>query len=203
MESDYHWLITIGLVTSSVIAVTANIFLLVIFCRRRSLRTVPNRFVINLLITNLLSSVLLIPLLLVDQEASSIASDLSRVNSTVDAVDSLIIREDVRTSSNTTSESIEIIETEFQGDPTRKTIEIIETSDVMTTRLSAELTTTDLLCVFAHGTTSFVCTASIFSILLIGINQYFGVIHSLRYHFYINRCRSSILIGESSRTLLP
>nr|CAI5824276.1 unnamed protein product [Callosobruchus analis] len=102
MESDYHWLITIGLVTSSVIAVTANIF-----CW-------SYLFVINLLITNLLSSVLLIPLLLVDQEASSIASDLSRVNSTVDAVDSLIIREDVRTSSNTTSESIEIIETEFQ-----------------------------------------------------------------------------------------
>ncbi|VEN40983.1 unnamed protein product [Callosobruchus maculatus] len=197
MESDYHWLITIGLVTSSVIAVTANIFLLVIFCRRRSLRTVPNRFVINLLITNLLSSVLLIPLLLVDQEASSLASDLSGVNRTVDAVDSLIIREDVHTSSNTTSESIEIIETEFQGDPTRKTIEIIETSDVLTTRLSAEHTTTDLLCVFAHGTTNFVCTASIFSILLIGINQYFGVIHSLRYHFYINRCRSSILIGIS------
>ncbi|CAH1986878.1 unnamed protein product [Acanthoscelides obtectus] len=196
MESDYHWLITIGLVTSSVIAVTANIFLLVIFCRRRSLRTVPNRFVINLLITNLLSSVLLIPLLLVDQEATSLTSSMG-VNQTVDEVESLIIRENVR-SSNTSSESIEIIETEFQDDPTRKTIEIIETSDVLTRRLIAENATADLLCVFAHSTTSFVCTASIFSILLIGINQYFGVIHSLRYHFYINRCRSSILIGESS-----
>lgn len=53
------------------------------------------------------------------------------------------------------------------------------------------------LCYFAQSTTNFVCTASIFSILLIGINQYFGVIHSLRYHFYVNRCRSSILIGLS------
>ncbi|KAJ8978685.1 hypothetical protein NQ317_015654 [Molorchus minor] len=60
MESDYHWLITIGLVISSVLAVTVNFFLLVIFCRRRGLRTIPNRFVNNL-ITNLLSSILLIP----------------------------------------------------------------------------------------------------------------------------------------------
>lgn len=51
-----------------------------------------------------------------------------------------------------------------------------------------------LLCYLAQSGTSLVCTASIFSILLIGINQYFAVIHSLRYHFYISKCRCMIYI---------
>ncbi|XP_023024095.1 uncharacterized protein [Leptinotarsa decemlineata] len=182
MDSNYHWLITIGLVTSSVIAVTANFLLLVIFCRKRSLRTVPNRFVINLLITNLLSSILLIPLLLVDQETHSYQELSTRINtSSITQFDNVIIQE------------------EIHGDPTTNTVEIIETTNVISGLVppSTSHNTTNLLCYFAQSTTSFVCTASIFSILLIGINQYFGVIHSLRYHFYINRCKSSILIGIS------
>ncbi|XP_018563110.1 5-hydroxytryptamine receptor 5B [Anoplophora glabripennis] len=172
MESDYHWLITIGLVTSSVIAVTANFFLLVVFCRRRGLRTVPNRFVINLLITNLLSSILLIPLLLVDQDARTPSQLTVQQNQT-----DVIIKEK--------STNIEIIQTD---------------QNILAHGLGLPSNTTTnrhLLCYFAQSTTSFVCTASIFSILLIGINQYFGVIHSLRYHFYINKCRSSIFIGIS------
>ncbi|XP_050503073.1 uncharacterized protein LOC126882276 [Diabrotica virgifera virgifera] len=179
MDSDYHWLITIGLVTSSVIAVTANFFLLFIFCRRRGLRTVPNRFIINLLVTNLLSSILLIPLLLVDQETYS-SIQPQNVNKTYREFDKVIITE------------------EFKSDPTSDTIELVSATDIVSEKvLPMDNSGTNALCYFAQSTTSFICTASIFSILLIGINQYFGVIHSLRYHFYINRCRSSIFIGIS------
>lgn len=164
MDSDYHRLITIGLVTSSVIAVTANFFLLFVFCRRRGLRTVPNRFIINLLVTNLLSSILLIPLLLVDQESYSSLS----------------------TGPTVYSEG-------FSSDPTTNTFEVIVSENV----LPIDQNSTNVLCYFAQSTTSFICTASILSILLIGINQYFGVIHSLRYHFYINKVRSSVFIGIS------
>ncbi|XP_056641432.1 alpha-1D adrenergic receptor [Diorhabda sublineata] len=166
MDSDYHWLITIGLVTFSVIAVTANFFLLFVFCRRRGLRTVPNRFIINLLVTNLLSSILLIPLLLVNQESYSSLSTLPTTT---------------------------VYSEEFRNDPTSNTFEVIVSGNV----LPIDQNGTNVLCYFAQSTTSFICTASILSILLIGINQYFGVIHSLRYHFYINRCRSSVFIGIS------
>ncbi|CAH1163260.1 unnamed protein product [Phaedon cochleariae] len=179
MESNYHWLITIGLVTSSVIAVTANFFLLIVFCRSRGLRTVPNRFVINLLVTNLLSSVLLIPLLLVDQEIEALVPAASSNTRPLTQFENLIIEEDI------------------SSGPTENTIEIIETSDFVSPEISPHLNGTNLLCYFAQSTTSFVCTASIFSILLIGINQYFGVIHSLRYHVYITHCKSTVLIGIS------
>ncbi|KAJ8958449.1 hypothetical protein NQ318_002236 [Aromia moschata] len=178
MESDYHWLITIGLVTSSVIAVTANFFLLVIFCRRRGLRTIPNRFVINLLITNLLSSILLIPLLLIDQDSSSRRQLVLQHNATLEEIQDVVVRQEIRTDH----------------------LEIIETSDDVLTESAAvnpNAANQLLLCYFAQSTTSFVCTASIFSILLIGINQYFGVIHSLRYHFYVTRCRSTVFIAIS------
>ncbi|GLV38411.1 hypothetical protein CBL_13038 [Carabus blaptoides fortunei] len=66
--SPEHWAVSAGLVATSALALIANALLLLVFFRRRGLRTVSNRFVINLLITNLLSSLVLIPLLLVDQE---------------------------------------------------------------------------------------------------------------------------------------
>lgn len=88
-----------------------------------------------------------------------------------------------------------IIEQEISSNPTTNTIQIIETGNLVP--LTLKNTTNKIWCYFAQSTTTFVCTASIFSILLIGINQYFGVIHSLRYHFYVNRCRSSVLIGLS------
>lgn len=84
-----------------------------------------------------------------------------------------------------------------------KPIEIIQTSEqfVKTSTVTANqsdvlfgATSDELLCYFAQASTSFVCTASIFSILLIGVNQYFGVIHSLRYHSYVNKSRATIFI---------
>lgn len=54
----------------------------------------------------------------------------------------------------------------------------------------------DVLCYFALSATNLICTASIFSILLIGVDQYFAVVHPLRYHFYIDKYRSTALIGS-------
>ncbi|CAH0549585.1 unnamed protein product [Brassicogethes aeneus] len=178
MESDYHWLITATLVASSVVAITANFFLLLVFCRRRGLRTVPNRFVINLLVTNLLSSILLIPLLLTDQGFSFGGTSLNSTVNTTELIEKIEIKEVLSDSDSSTilNRDIEIIQNGFGEEDTTNRV---------------------LLCYFAQSSTSFVCTASIFSILLIGINQYFGVIHSLRYHFYINKCRSSIFIISS------
>lgn len=191
MESGYHWLVTVGLVASSIIATTANSFLLVVFCRKRSLRSVPNRFVINLLITNLLSSILLIPFLLADQEIYPHSFDLTSSLQNNETIQEVIIEEEIISDKvhshqpTEEDESIKIVET---------TKEVLETVLISN---STDIDSSKLLCYFAQSSTSFVCTASIFSILLIGINQYFGVIHSLRYHFYINKCRSTIFIVSS------
>ncbi|CAG9767739.1 unnamed protein product [Ceutorhynchus assimilis] len=183
MESDYHWLVTVALVTSSIIAVTANVSLLFIFARKRSLRTIPNRFVINLLVTNLLSSLLLIPLLIVDQ--GSVSTQL-KTNHTIQSIEEdVLIKEEIYSN----NKSLQFFET---------TKKILETEINSTTIMSPIATNNgELLCYFAQASTSFVCTASIFSILLIGINQYFGVIHSLRYHFYVNKVRATIFIASS------
>lgn len=86
----------------------------------------------------------------------------------------------------------------------KEDIEIIETSEQFATSGTINFannlnnnTNQQILCYFAQSSTSFVCTLSIFSILLIGINQYFGVIHSLRYHSYITKCRSTVFIVGS------
>lgn len=133
------------------------------------------RFVINLLIINLLSSLLLTPLLLVDQSTPGVLANNSTTNESVE----ILIHEELF--ENVTS---------FQ---------IIETSEsvlssVTILNASAFPNNQTVLCYVAQVSTSFVCTLSILSILLIGINQYFGVLHSLRYHFYINKCRSTISI---------
>lgn len=128
---------------------------------------------INLLLTNLLSSFLLIPLLLVDEEAPS---DTVPVNST--SVRNYFFEEDDLVI-NTTS-SVEIIKesiTEISNDP------------------PPSFYNQSYMCYLAQSGTSLVCTASIFSILLIGVNQYFAVIHSLRYHFYISKSRCMIFIS--------
>ncbi|XP_048521516.1 alpha-1D adrenergic receptor isoform X2 [Dendroctonus ponderosae] len=183
MESDYQWLVAIGLVTSSVIAVAANAFLLFVFSRRRSLRTIPNRFVLNLLIINLLSSILLIPLVVMDQKL--VSTQMQRLNTTVESIESnMTIRQQVISINGTLnfmSSLEEIHQTTIPGKVVLLDPEVDEES----------------MCYFAQASTSFVCTASIFSILLIGINQYFGVIHSLRYHFYVNRVRASLFIMSS------
>ncbi|XP_050292986.1 uncharacterized protein LOC126733638 isoform X2 [Anthonomus grandis grandis] len=185
MESDYHWLVTVALVTSSIIAVTANAFLLLIFARRRSLRTIPNRFVINLLVTNLLSSILLIPLLVVDQSYST----------------QLITKQSSTTETNTTTTTTieEDLLTKEEVISSNQSFKIVQTSEYIKTSIVDNISSesAELLCYFAQASTSLVCTASIFSILLIGINQYFGVIHSLRYHFYVNKLRATIFIFSS------
>ncbi|KAK5638122.1 hypothetical protein RI129_012417 [Pyrocoelia pectoralis] len=160
LESQ-HWVVTAALVTSSLIALVANLLLLLVFCRRRGLRTVSNRFTINLLVTNLLSSVLLIPLLIVDDTTTL------QQPSAPDLLFKEIIEE-------TVDESRLIINDKLQ-------LDIVHTSN-------------NTLCYVAQSTVGFVCTASILSVLLIGIDQYFAVIHSLRYHSYIDKLRSTILI---------
>lgn len=55
----------------------------------------------------------------------------------------------------------------------------------------------NIMCYVAQSTVALVCTASILSVLLIGIDQYFAVIHSLRYHSYIDKFRSMALIFTS------
>ncbi|KAF5285110.1 hypothetical protein FQA39_LY16799 [Lamprigera yunnana] len=145
---NQHWIVTVALVTSSLIALMANLLFLLVFCRRRGLRTVSNRFMINLLLTNLLSSLLLIPLLIVDRKAAN------------------------------------KVEMELLGD-------VFAVAELFGNH------TDNSLCYVAHSTVGFVCTASILSILLIGIDQYFAVIHSLRYHTYINKFRSMMLITSS------
>lgn len=154
---NQHWVVTAALVTSSVIALVANSLLLLVFCRRRGLRTVSNRFTINLLITNLLSSVLLIPLLIVDETSLQEPAVLVKE----------IIEEAVDESRLVINEKLEM---DIVGAPN------------------------NTLCYVAQSTVGFVCTASILSVLLIGIDQYFAVIHSLRYHSYIDKLRSTVLI---------
>ena len=51
-------------------SVTMNVCLLVVFFRKRSLRTTSNRFVMNLLVVNLASSLLLLPLVALDLSSS-------------------------------------------------------------------------------------------------------------------------------------
>lgn len=140
------------------------------------------------MLTNLLSSFLLIPLLLVDQDSSSSVGDPFAVGNTS-------WPQNV-TESYVEEESVE--EEEEEEDI------LIDRSDIIVKKSEKFVTVTSyvtepgyqnyLLCYLAQSGTSLVCTASIFSILLIGINQYFAVIHSLRYHFYISKCRCMIYI---------
>lgn len=158
LESQ-HWVVTAALVTSSLIALVANLLLLLVFCRRRGLRTVSNRFTINLLVTNLLSSILLIPLLIVD-------------NTTLQQpAPDLLFKEIIE---ETVDQSRLIINEKLQ-------LDVVHASN-------------NTLCYVAQSTVGFVCTASILSVLLIGVDQYFAVIHSLRYHSYIDKLRSTVLI---------
>lgn len=76
--------------------------------------------------------------------------------------------------------------------------EIIEDVTIFNlTQTRNEKDLSSILCYLAQSSTSLVCTASIFSILLIAIDQYFAVLHSLRYHSYINKFKSFLLISVS------
>lgn len=152
------------------------------------------RFVINLLITNLLSSIFLVPLLIIDKQdtnstttspSDNITTELTTTvfNSTIDSIFNTVVFKE---------ESQAIIEGDKVFEQDRITIEIDVTSNNTSTSSGID----SVLCYFAQGATNLICTASIFSILLIGIDQYFAVVHPLRYHFYIDKYRSTALIGS-------
>lgn len=114
-----------------------------------------------------------------DQSAAAAAANISPNNSTTNESVEIVIHEELF--ENVTS--FQLIET---SESVLSSVTILNTSSFPNNQT--------VLCYVAQVSTSFVCTLSILSILLIGINQYFGVIHSLRYHFYINKCRSTIFI---------
>ncbi|XP_072157999.1 uncharacterized protein [Bemisia tabaci] len=71
--------LNILLIIIFIVATTSNSLLLLVFYRRPSLRTLSNRFVINLLITNLVSCWTLLPLILVDNIWSSEQHQLATI----------------------------------------------------------------------------------------------------------------------------
>ena len=110
----------------------------------------------------------MIPLLLVDQSVPHPSNSSNQVE-----VSDLFIQEEVINGTD---------------------VEIIRSESLYFNTTDGVLCNSTVLCYAAQVSTSFVSTLSILSILLIGVNQYFGVIHSLRYHFYINKCRSTVFI---------
>ena len=64
-------------------SVTMNVCLLVVFFRKRSLRTTSNRFVMNLLVVNLASSLLLLPLVALDLSSASLYKEQCLVSQAV------------------------------------------------------------------------------------------------------------------------
>ena len=64
-------------------SVTMNVCLLVVFFRKRSLRTTSNRFVMNLLVVNLASSLLLLPLVALDLSGASLYQEQCLVSQAV------------------------------------------------------------------------------------------------------------------------
>lgn len=246
MAYDQHWFTTLCLVTSSVIAVVANLMLVIIFIKRRGLRTVSNRFVLNLLITNLLSSLLIIPLLVLEQDNSTdLDQGSSQLNFTIlpgnatsepwlqsgeiVAEEEEVIAQTIEIENRAGASKEQEIQSQNQSKDTQTTkadgLETLKSSNrtskepkelqnrivVMSTTITEELEglpvspkpqatfseTPNFLCYFSQSSTSLLCSASIFSILLIGIDQYFAVIHSLRYHSYIDKSKSLVLILTS------
>ncbi|KAI4454948.1 g protein-coupled receptor [Holotrichia oblita] len=158
-------------------------------------------FVINLLITNLLSSIFLVPLLIIDQESTNITTDVSPTTTIIQNIstefsvtsstdfffDRILSEEIIKDDSDTFQEEKITIDHV-------KELEIDVSSNRTSSSTSSRID--DVLCYFALSATNLICTASIFSILLIGVDQYFAVVHPLRYHFYIDKYRSSALIGS-------
>ncbi|XP_044740121.1 muscarinic acetylcholine receptor M4 [Chrysoperla carnea] len=185
------WFVQTALATASCLAIVVNLLVIFVFIRRPGLRTVSNRFVLNLLVTNLISSTILIPLLLadeitkrVDDESTSIISTTQSTEINTESIDD-IINDDILL-----TDSIEdyIIQNEFST--------FSETNST-TNFTNVWWSSCSPLCYIAEGFTSLVCTASILSILLIAVDQYFAVVHPLRYHMRIDQCKSLVLIATS------
>lgn len=209
MDLGENGLAAFGLIASSIIAIVANSLLLVVFCRRRGLRTISNRFVINLLFANVVSSVLLLPTFILDShllDNSSTAiftqSHLEQANFTTpnnDHNDNTIVfasqQEDTAVIQSP-SKGITIVEERSQEEIIIDSpLQVIESTVNYTLTLRSQFNSQDdILCFLSEFVVTFACTACIFSVLLIGVDQYFAVLHPLRYQSYINKSRSVLLV---------
>lgn len=111
-----------------------NVTLLLAFLIRPSLRTISNRFVMNLTVSNLLVCAIMNPLLIMDAAS---------------------------TSSNSS---------------------ILDSGSMLN------------ICSISDGAMAIVTTSSIFSVLLIAVDQYFAVVDPLRYRARVDKLKSGILI---------
>lgn len=148
-----------------------------------------------MLITNLLSSLLLVPLLLVDQDNENVEGTAEEVESILNLTAKFNQSEAIL-SKNIFIENVNDKKLFYE----KESIVIDNaTEEIEVYKYYANVTEirNDFLCYLAQGSTSLVCTTSIFSILLIGIDQYFAVIHSLRYHSYMNKFKSLLLISTT------
>lgn len=75
------------------------------------------------------------------------------------------------------------------------TEEFVNSSEIVNEEIIEE--SSPFLCYLSEGSTSLVCTASILSILLIAIDQYFAVTHPLRYHAFIDKVKSVALLATT------
>lgn len=127
-EDSFSLTCDISLIFIFAAATASNSLVLLVFYRRPGLRTLSNRFVINLLATNLLSCWILLPLILIDSVW--------------------------RVSSNG-------------------------------------------MCAINQGVSTGLCAASVLSVLLIGLDQYYAVIDPLHYHSHIDNVRCAVMITAS------
>uniref|UniRef100_A0A1B6D3F5 G-protein coupled receptors family 1 profile domain-containing protein n=1 Tax=Clastoptera arizonana TaxID=38151 RepID=A0A1B6D3F5_9HEMI len=122
--SENEFVINIILIFILIVATASNSLVLLVFYRKPALRTLSNRFVINLLATNLLSCWVLLPLILVDSVWGKVSPVMCGIN---------------------------------------------------------------------QGISTGLCSASVMSVLLIGIDQYFAVIDPLHYHSVIDNPRCAMM----------
>lgn len=205
MDLGENVLAAFGLIASSIIAIVANSLLLVVFCRRRGLRTISNRFVINLLLANVLSSVLLLPTFILDShllDTTSTAiftqSHLEQSNFSTPNNDNTIVFASQQKDTEviqSSSKGITIVEESQEEIIIDSPLQVIESTVNYTLTFRSQFNSQDdVLCFVSEFVVTFACTACIFSVLLIGVDQYFAVLHPLRYQSYINKTRSLLLV---------
>lgn len=127
-EQSFYLICDIVLILIFAAATASNSLVLLVFYRRPGLRTLSNRFVINLLTANLLSCWILLPLILADS----------------------------------------VWQPSLHG-----------------------------LCAISQGLSTGLCAASVFSVLLIGVDQYYAVTDPLHYHTRINTPRYAVMVTLS------
>nr|XP_022920440.1 5-hydroxytryptamine receptor 1B [Onthophagus taurus] len=168
--AELRWLVPLFLAISSILAIVANSLLLLVFFKRRGLRTVSNRFVVNLLVTNVLSGIVLIPLLIINETVLDKEDNIKDVKTLSRNLSEVVVKNEV------------IIRTKLIENEEFIEISILNNNE------------NNCFCYFSQIVTNLVCVASILGILLIAFDQYFAVIHPLRYHTFINKSKSLILL---------